>query len=923
MDAFGRFAKIGLGIGMLALAIWLACWLGASAVTGGASAVAGDASAVTGDASAAAAHDPAAAETPAPTPTTVPFLQPPFAGQYRVTSYVDHVYPDFSWDDTIVIFNGDQASAIDGILDRTATFRGGYWFPPTYWYIYYDGHNGFDYGTGAGTTILAAAPGEVVFADSTPTSCATPLQYVCLKHEGGYRTFYLHLEGICVHAGEWVEAGDPLGISGNSGCSLGPHLHFAVEHDGYTTDPYGWQPEERPDPLIEYSGQAATWLWAPDRPPLPGGKLTHPPRDTHTNGDLFMLLVPDEDCPPIAHVEFWAWYADAWHSIGADGDGSDGWSWTWDTRGVPEGEVWLHAWVVSEDGRVGKGSPIRTDVVVDRQPPQGMIIGLEPGSTAGSRLWLYAASYDPESTTERVTFLVRESGAGDEAWREIGDATWLHTSNWLLEWEADVPDGSVLDVVARLTDGAGNATLTQPVEGITIARSMPGGELTQPRDGTPFATTLDLVFEPLDMQVVSAPAPIAQVAFDVWHDGAWHQVGVDWDGSNGWSARWDPAYVGDQARIRVQARVYDAAGRVNTALPQVTNLILDRTPPKGGFNRPATGGVARPDVPPSVWAQDTGSGVEVVEFFLNQGQGWIKIGEDRYGYDGWTGVWDGRGVEDGVVDFGARMRDKVGNEAWVADARNVALDRTPPAGGFAYPAVGALLSGTITLTLDVTDTVSGLDRAIFYARYDERWHHLGADTDREDGFALAWDTLTAAGHEDVTLTAWVYDRAGNQGEMPHVGGLAITWPSSPAQPLSRTVAGVGGEPTTVALTATLPAPETVTPTVAPPTVEKTTPPPTREETPTPTPTLTPEPTAVPPTKTPTPVPQVALLPTATHPPTATATRTPAAALTRSAALPSAPPPAVLPAYWYLLGGGTVVAVTLLALSLRRLLADQT
>ena len=38
----------------------------------------------------------------------------------------------------------------------------------------------------------------------------TPLIYVCLAHEGGYRTYYVHLDGVSVHEGQRVEAGDPV-----------------------------------------------------------------------------------------------------------------------------------------------------------------------------------------------------------------------------------------------------------------------------------------------------------------------------------------------------------------------------------------------------------------------------------------------------------------------------------------------------------------------------------------------------------------------------------------------------------------------------------------------------------------------------------------------------------------------------------------
>ena len=841
---------------------------------------------------------------PSPTPTTVPFLQPPFARSYRVTSYFDHLLPDRTWDDTLVLFNGEQASAIDGILDRTATFRGGYWLPDTGWYAYYDGHNAYDYGTGAGTTILAAAPGKVVFAGSIPSSCATPLQYVSIEHANGYRTYYLHMNGVVARTGQWVEAGDPLGISGNTGCSLGPHLHFSVQHNGFDTDPYGWRPTDRLDPLTGLTGEAATWLWKPDQPLLPIGKLTQPDSGTKTNGNLGLVFAPDPDSPPIARVEFRAFYADRWHLLGVDDSGSDGWSLTWDTGAAPEGEIWLHAWAIGQDGQVGKGSPIRTGIIIDRQPPEGFIVGLLPGSAATTPLWLYAAAYDPNAGTQQVTFLVRSSP--QDEWREIGDATWLYVSNWLLEWDGllngvSIADGSRLDIVARLSDGAGNVNWTQPIEGVLLDRRMPGGALVSPSSGSAFTGKLDLILIP----PTSPAAPIQHIEFQVWYDGDWHPAGQDQDGSDGWSVTWDPAQVADQARMRVQARVYDGEGRVNSALSQVTNLTLDRTPPKAGYLRPVAGGVARPDTEQQVWAQDSGSGVVSVEFFADAGQGWQKIGEDRTADDGWSLLWDAQQVADGIMAFKAYVLDRAGNGVWTADVPNVALDRTPPVGQFAFPQPGLGLSGMVTLTLDVADGLSGLDRAIFYAQYEGRWHYLGADLDRRDGFSLASDMALLGIRQDVALTAWVYDRAGNYAELPHVTGLAIGGPNRAVAP----------SPTAVA-----PSPTALMPT----STNTARPSPTSSATPTATPTSTPVDTATAsPTLVPTPT------KTATLPPTATVTPLPTAVptWTPSATTPTTPTPTASPAkarsftptaFWYLIGLGLVVAIALMVIALRTL-----
>jgi murein DD-endopeptidase MepM/ murein hydrolase activator NlpD len=91
-----------------------------------------------------------------------------------------------------------------------------------------------------------------------------------------WETLYTHLSRIDVREGEWVEAGDPIGLSGNSGCSTGPHLHFEVRRFTHTNnqdpvpiDPYGWL-GVGPDPwALHPDGAVSLFLWkAGQAPPL-------------------------------------------------------------------------------------------------------------------------------------------------------------------------------------------------------------------------------------------------------------------------------------------------------------------------------------------------------------------------------------------------------------------------------------------------------------------------------------------------------------------------------------------------------------------------------------------------------------------------------------------------------------------------------
>ena len=60
---------------------------------------------------------------------------------------------------------------------------------------------------------------------------------VVIRHENGLETYYGHLSERKVEAGDWVEAGQVIGLGGSTGRSTGPHLHFETRYQGYAFDP--------------------------------------------------------------------------------------------------------------------------------------------------------------------------------------------------------------------------------------------------------------------------------------------------------------------------------------------------------------------------------------------------------------------------------------------------------------------------------------------------------------------------------------------------------------------------------------------------------------------------------------------------------------------------------------------------------------
>ena len=60
---------------------------------------------------------------------------------------------------------------------------------------------------------------------------------IVIRHENGIETFYGHLSKRYVETGDWVNAGDVIGLGGSTGRSTGPHLHFETRYNGFAFDP--------------------------------------------------------------------------------------------------------------------------------------------------------------------------------------------------------------------------------------------------------------------------------------------------------------------------------------------------------------------------------------------------------------------------------------------------------------------------------------------------------------------------------------------------------------------------------------------------------------------------------------------------------------------------------------------------------------
>lgn len=94
-------------------------------------------------------------------------------------------------------------------------------------------HRGIDIAVPVGTPVKTTISGQVIYAGWNNQGYGN----LVIVENGPWRTYYAHLSEIPVQVGQWVEAGEVIGLSGNTGNSTGPHLHYEVRRQGVPVHP--------------------------------------------------------------------------------------------------------------------------------------------------------------------------------------------------------------------------------------------------------------------------------------------------------------------------------------------------------------------------------------------------------------------------------------------------------------------------------------------------------------------------------------------------------------------------------------------------------------------------------------------------------------------------------------------------------------
>ncbi|HXN04228.1 MAG TPA: M23 family metallopeptidase [Candidatus Acidoferrum sp.] len=163
---------------------------------------------------------------------TLPFANP----NPRITSWTDHHYPTRQEDGIMVRFDGATGYA-------------------------YDGHRGTDFAVPSNTPVVAADDGTVIYSEWSDSGGWG----VVIDHAFD-RTAYFHNNVLFVYPGQHVSRGQLIALSGSTGNSTGPHVHFEVRDllaPWHSVDPYGWTGPGK-DPWRWDMG----YLWT-SNPPVP------------------------------------------------------------------------------------------------------------------------------------------------------------------------------------------------------------------------------------------------------------------------------------------------------------------------------------------------------------------------------------------------------------------------------------------------------------------------------------------------------------------------------------------------------------------------------------------------------------------------------------------------------------------------------
>lgn len=153
------------------------------------------------------------------------------SGSRIFTEYWNDMYPDPYRMDIKDLQDDISIWVVDSLSEYHCPYQTKVYSP--FGYRHGRRHQGVDLPLKTGTPVAAAFSGKVRMSKYYKGYG----NLVVIRHESGLETFYGHLSKRLVETGDWVTAGQTVGLGGSTGRSTGAHLHFETRYCGFAFDP--------------------------------------------------------------------------------------------------------------------------------------------------------------------------------------------------------------------------------------------------------------------------------------------------------------------------------------------------------------------------------------------------------------------------------------------------------------------------------------------------------------------------------------------------------------------------------------------------------------------------------------------------------------------------------------------------------------
>jgi hypothetical protein len=310
-----------------------------------------------------------------------------------------------------------------------------------------------------------------------------------------------------------IDASKITGLKLLSGLTTAPALDNPARLDYWIVDraiDNGENSSENDGKIFQISAPPPAPADAP-----PTVSITAPAEGATVLGASVLIQASASDDKGVTKVEFF----DGATSLGADTDGADGWSVSWNTTTAAEGQ---HVIKATATDTIGQTTSDTNNVIVDNvddAPTISITSPADASAVGGAAVTIQASASDDKGVTQ-VEFFEGATSLGVDTNGADG---------WSVPWNTTaVPDGPHV-IAATATDTIGQTTTD--TNNITVDNSPPTVAITSPSAGATVSLTIPVVANPSDDQGVKS------VAFFV--DGT--AIGTDTNSGDGWSVSWNTA----------------------------------------------------------------------------------------------------------------------------------------------------------------------------------------------------------------------------------------------------------------------------------------------------------------------------------------------------------------------------------------------